>query len=282
MSAREGGRQVANDGSPEVGLTRQRLPLYANPLRQLTSASTWRATWYLLAYLVVGSVLFGVVLAAGITTLALAITLLGLPLLVVTAAVVRGCANAERWRLHPVIPARLTGGYHHAAVPGMLAKIRAAWTDPAIWRNLAYLGGLFPFLWALDLAVLMVWLSFIGLITAPAWYWAPEETYPGGSHHGLQFGYFPHGPHGMGAVGVYVDTLPKAIGTAVVFLLLSLMFQYVVVLTARMHARVAYSLLGAPADPLAEARSVLDQPGPLGPLRTTARNGNSGQSAAIT
>ncbi len=48
--------------------------------------STWRATWYLLAYLVVGWVLFGVVLAAGIATLALAITLLGLPLLIGTAA----------------------------------------------------------------------------------------------------------------------------------------------------------------------------------------------------
>ena len=94
-------------------------------------------------------------------------------------------------------------------------------------------------LWALDLAVLTIWLTFIGCITVPAWYWAPEQTYPGGSHHGLQFGDFPHGPHGPGAVGVYVDTLPKAIVTAVVFLAASLLFQYVVVYTARLHARIA-------------------------------------------
>ncbi len=152
----------------------------------------------------------------------------------------------------------------------MLAKIRAAWTDPATWRNLAYLGGLFPFLWALDLAVLMVWLTFIGLITAPAWYWAPEDTYPGGSHHGLAVRLLPARATRTGGGRRLRRHAAKAIVTAVVFLLLSLLFQYVVVLTARMHARVAYSLLGAPIDPLAEARNVLDQPGPLGPLRTTA------------
>ncbi|MGN6681319.1 MAG: hypothetical protein ACTHKL_26435, partial [Streptosporangiaceae bacterium] len=66
------------------------------------------------------------------------------------------------------------------------------------------------------------------------------------------------------------------------FLVLSLLFSYVVVLTARMHARVAYSLVGAPEDPLAEAKRVLDHPGPLGPLRAARRNGNSSRSTAAT
>jgi hypothetical protein len=39
--------------------------------------------------------------------------------------------------------------------------------------------------------------------------------------------------------------------------------------TARLHARVARALLGPSVDPLAEARAVLDEPGPLGALRTT-------------
>ena len=248
---------------------RQGLPLYRNPFRQLVSASTWRATWFLLGYLVVGWVLFGVVLTAGIATLTLAITLAGLPLLIVTAAVIRGCANAERWRLRPIVGGRLAGGYRDTTARGLLARIRAAWTDPATWRNLAYLGGLFPLLWALDLTVLTIWLTFIGCVTLPAWYWAIESTYPSGTYHGAQFGYFPNGPGRHGAVGIFVDTPAKAIGVALVFLVLTLLFQYVVVLTGRMHARVAYSLLRAPEDPLAAAKGVLGRPGPLGPLSAT-------------
>ncbi len=247
------------------------LPLYRNPLRQAVSASTWRATGFLFAYLVVGWLLFSAVLTAGIVAITLAITLAGIPLLIATAAVIRGCASGERWRLRSVLGGPVRGGYRDATGLGMLARVRASWTDPAVWRDLAYLGGLFPVLWALDLAVLTVWLTFIACITAPAWYWAPEQTYPGGSHHGLQFGDFPHGPHGPGAVGVYVDTLPKAIVTAVVFLAASLLFQYVVVHTARLHARIAGALLGAHGDPLAQAKEVLGRPGPLGPLTPSAQ-----------
>jgi hypothetical protein len=258
---------------------RQALPLYANPFRQLISASTWRATQFLAVYLVVSWVLFALTFTAVTTTLTLAVTLLGLPLLIVTAAVVRGCANSERLRLRQLVPERLTGGYHETTGRGLLASIRAAWTDPAIWRNIAYLIGLFPFLWALDLTVLTVWVAFIGCIALPAWYWAPEQSFPGGTARGAQFGYFPHGPHGPGGVGIYVDSPAKAVGVALIFLVLSLFFSYVVVLTARMHARVAYSLVGAPEDPLAEAKNVLSHPGPLGSLR---RNGNASRSTAAT
>jgi len=264
---------------------RQGLPLYANPIRQLFSASTWRAAWFLLAYLVVSWVLFAVVFTAATTTLTLAITLLGLPLLIGTAAVVRWSASAERLRLRPVVhepPA--TGGYRDTSARGLFANIRAAWTDPAIWRNIAYLVGLFPFLWALDLTVLTIWATFIGCIALPAWYWAlPAQTYSTGrSFKGAQFGYFPHGPNGKGAVGIFVDTPAKAIGVALIFLVLTLLFSYVVVLTARMHARVAYSLVGAPEDPLAEAKNVLSQPGPLGPLGSPRRNGNASRPTAAT
>jgi hypothetical protein len=269
MSPASSARQARADHGPVAAGSSLRL--YRNPLRQAVSASTWRATGFLLAYLVVGWLLFGAVLAAGIVTITLAITLAGIPLLIATAAVIRGCASAERGRLRGVLRQPERGSYRDVAGLGMLARVRASWTDPALWRDVAYLGGLFPVLWALDLAVLTVWLTFIGCITAPAWYWAPEQTYPGGPHRGLQFGYFPHGPHGPGAVGVYVDTLPKALVTAVVFLAASLLFQYVVVHTARLHARIAGALLGAPGDPLAQAKEVLERPGPLGPLTTSTQ-----------
>ena len=55
------------------------------------------------------------------------------------------------------------------------------------------------------------------------------------------------------------------------FLVLFLIFNYVLVITARAHAAVARSVLRAPTDPLAEAKNVLAGPGPLGPLDVRAQ-----------
>jgi hypothetical protein len=84
----------------------------------------------------------------------------------------------------------------------------------------------------------------------------------------VTLGYFPHGPLGPGGWGLYVDTLPKALLAAAVFLVAFLLFNYVLVLTARAHAWIASSVLRAPVDPLAPAKEVLARPGPLGPLHT--------------
>ncbi len=64
----------------------------------------------------------------------------------------------------------------------------------------------------MDLAVIVVWLVLLAGVTLPAWYWAPPETFNNGqSAHGVQLGYFPNGPHGPGAWGLFVDTMPKAL-----------------------------------------------------------------------
>ena len=246
-----------------------RLPLYRNPLRLLLSASLWRSAWFLICYLVLGWLFFSAVFTAVTVTAVLAITLAGVPLLIATAAVVRGCATAERWRLRGILGAALPGGYRPVPGPGtpgmgLLARARAHWRDPATWRDVAYLGGMFAPLWAVDLTVVTIWLVLLGCITVPAWYRYPEQTFGhGGSAHGVQFGYFPNGPHGAGAAGFYVDTMPKALLAAAAALLAFLLFNYVVVITARMHARVARGLLRPPADPLAGAREILSRPGPL-------------------
>ena len=81
---------------------------------------------------------------------------------------------------------------------------------------------------------------------------------------GSQIGYFPNGPaQATPDTASASDTLPKALLTAAVFLILFLLFNYVLVATARAHATVARVLLHGPADPLREAKEVL---GPAGPL----------------
>ena len=249
-----------------------RLRLYWNPLRLVFSATPWLAARYLAGYIfVVGWLLFTAAFTATVTAAVFAITLLGIPLLVAAAGVLRGCANVERGRLRQVFGEPGRGGYRPFTGAGVMAQAAIRWQDPATWRDAAYLIGLWMPLFILDTIVFTVWLTFLAGVTLPIWYWAPRGNAGFGytsptTIHGLAFGYFPHGPNGPGATGLYVDTLPKALLAAAGFLVLFLTFNYVLVITAHAHATVARSLLRAPADPLAEAKEVLADPGPLGPL----------------
>ena len=246
------------------------LRLYPNPLRQALSGSTWRAAGFLAGYVVVaGWVLFAVAFTATVTAAVFLITLAGIPLLVGAAAVLHGCAAAERTRLRSVLAGPVKGGYRPVTGRGIMAQVRTRWRDPATWREVAYLIGLWPLLLGLDTVVLTVWLTLLAGVSLPAWYWAPQQTFGNGqTTHGVQLGYFPDGPHGPGSWGLYVDTLPKACLAAACFLVAFLLFNYVLVVTARAHARIAAALLRVPADPLAPVKEVLTHPGPLGPLHT--------------
>ena len=248
------------------------LILRRGPVRLLFSRDLWAGAWFLLAYPFVGAVLFAIALATAIASAVLAITLAGIPLLIAAAATVRWCANVERARLRPFC-GKVASSYRSTAGGGMLARVRTEWRDPATWRNIAYLLGMFVPLFALDLIVLTVWLVFLAGITLPAWYWAPWHTIHGVRYHGAQFGYFPNGPHGHPGDGLYIDTLPKALLAAAVCLILFVAFSYVLVATAKAHVTVARNLLGTPGDPLREAREVLGRPGPLTAAESAAHPG---------
>jgi len=267
---------AAADHGPVRGT---RLPLYRNPVRVLLSGSPWRAAWFLGVYVfAVGWLLFSVAFTVTATAAVFAITLAGIPLLTAASAVLRGCAEVERGRLRQVLSEPVRGGYRPVTQPGILAQAKGRWKDPATWRDTGYLIGMWAPLFVLDTVVLSVWLTLLAGVTLPVWYWAPRGNAGIGyvsptTHHGVPIGYFPHGPRGPGAVGLYVDTLPRALLAAAGFLVLVLLFNYVLVLTARAHAAAARGLLRAPADPLAQARQVLAGPGPLGSLKTPVTNG---------
>jgi Putative sensor len=242
------------------------LVLSGNPLRRSWWATTGHALWYLLAYQVTGWLLFGAALAAVTTAAALSITLAGIPLLVAAAGIIHACAGSERSRLRAVSGEPIEHRYRQPdeTPPGLAARARAYWKDTATWREFAYLAGMFLPLVVLGCVVLAVWLTLAAAVTLPLWYWAPWNHFPHGlAAHGVQLGYFPNGPSGPHAVGVFVDTLPTALITALVCLLLLVLFSYVLVLTARTHATVARALLRAPEDPLAPAKDLLQRPGPL-------------------
>jgi hypothetical protein len=242
----------------------------SNPVRLALSKAPWSAAWYLLGYLVISGVLFSVALTVAALGVGLSITLLGIPVLVAAAFMIRWCADVERARIRLVDPQLVTARYREPA-RGVLDNLRTRWTDPATWRDIGYLLGLFVPLIGLDTLVLAIWLTFLAGITIPAWYWAPWQSIHGVRYHGYQLGYFPNGPHGPGGWGLYVDSLPKALVVAAVCLVAFLLFNYVLIATARAHAFVARSLLSEPADPLKEAKEILNSPGPLSAAESVGR-----------
>jgi hypothetical protein len=246
--------------------TVSQLSLRRDPIRLVLSRSLWRSAWYLLGYLAVGWALFGIAVAVGVGGAGLSLTLAGLPVLAAAAATIRWCADVERARLRPMADGPVAGSYRPVAGSGIMARLRTRWRDPATWRDVAYLVGMFVPLLALDTIVLAVWWASLAAITLPIWYWAPWQTIHGVRYHGSQLGYFPHGPHpvpGDHSWGLYVDTLPKALAVAGVGLILFLFFNYILVATARAHAAVARGLLSTAEDPLRQAKDVLGRPGPL-------------------
>jgi hypothetical protein len=261
-----GGGAIARARPPGIRLTAR-----LDPIRLLLSASLWRGAWYLIVYVfATGWLLFAAALTAAITAAFCAVTIAGFPLLAAAAWVLRGCANVERLRLRQVFTEPVRGRYK-LVTGGIIAQATRRWRDAATWRDVAYLLGMWVPLFVLDTVVLTGWVTLASLVAAPAWYrWGGGVGATGynDSHivHGLALGYFPHGPYGRGAYGVFVGSLGSAIVTAIVGLVLFLLFNYVVVHTARAHARVARALLRPAPDPLAEARDVLARPGPLRPL----------------
>jgi Putative sensor len=232
--------------------------------RNPVSPSTWRAAWYLLSYQLLGWILFSVALTAILSAATLVVTVAGIPLLIAAAAVLRGCADLERARVRSILGEPVEASYRKAAEPGLLVRARTCWTDPATWRDVAYLVGLFVPLVVLGGVVLTVWITCLAGVTLPLWYWAPVEHFSHGlTVHGVQFGYFPNGPSGHGAVGWYVRTLPQALLAAVIFAVGFILASYALTATARVHARAARMLLRPPQDPLAQAKDLLERPGPL-------------------
>lgn len=224
-------------------MTADRLALHGNPVRQFGSAGPWAATAYLVSYLPVGTVSLGVCLVVLLVSVVLNITWLGLPLLIGAAAVVRGCATVERVRAR-VVGVTVEGRYRPVTGTGVFTHLATRWHDPATWRDIAYLVGLYPLLLALDAAALVIWLVCLAGITVPAWYWSV--------------------PGGLTIAGVVsVDSVPAAIVTAALSIVLSSLASYLVVAVARLHRVVARTVLGPYVDPLAEAKRVLAGPGPL-------------------
>jgi hypothetical protein len=239
------------------------------PPAVLWAPVTGRSAGHVLSSVVLAPVLFAVTLAFVLTAWVTTLVWVGIPLLLVAAALIRGMAHLERQRAGLLVDP--SGEPDEPAPPappaGMLEAVRRAWSDPLVGRACAYLLVLWIPLFVADVVALSLWLAALAGVTAPLWYrYVPMEFPNGETAHGLAWGWFPNGPHGDGGIGLWVGDLPAALLAAGLSLVLLVGASYVLIAAARLHSGAARALLGPPVDPLAGARAVLERPGPLGPL----------------
>ena len=242
--------------------TWERLRMHRNPIRMMFSGGVWASAWYLFSSLIVCLALFCVVTTITITSGALVIIWAGLPLLIGTAYFIRGCVVMERGRVRVVVPEGLPALPPVQTAEGFFPTLKAVWKDRITQRGLTHFTVLGLPLFLLDTVVWTIWVSLLGTITVPIWWRYVPQDYDGRHLHGLQFGYFPHGPHSKGAVGFFIGSDLSATVAAVAGLVLVLAWNYVLVATARVHANSVRAVV-AGRDPMAAARRVLEAPGPL-------------------
>jgi signal transduction histidine kinase len=218
---------------------RESLP---NPIRLLLSSRPWMAALFGILSFAIGTFWFVTLVTLLSTGFGLAITFLGIPILLGTMWLWTLGARAERWRIGMFFNARLASPYREIPAGSWLVRLRTFVTDPAVWRDLAYLLVLFP-IGIIEFVITMVAITLpIRMITAPVWYWlAPEGERWGPWHH--------------------AGTFPGALGIALLGIPLLLLMPYVLVGMMNLHAALARALLARDAelvarvDELTESRS---------------------------
>ena len=164
-----------------------------------------------------------------------AVTLVGIPILIASLYAWRWMADLERRLLAGLGCARIPRPYR--PVPedaGLWQRIAARLADPATWKDLIFLLLQLP----LGIASFTVAVSVLGvglgLLFAPAWYWAVD----GGIELGL----------------VSVDTLAEAIAAIPLGALALLAGIPALGALGKLYGRFATLLLGSNADPVLTAR----------------------------
>ena len=157
--------------APEV-VAPPRPALWRRILRPYTEARTAKETLYLLLDLPVGIATFTVVVTLVALGFGMLITLLGIPILIGAAFVIRAMADAERWRARKLLD---VDGLTHPVWPGAgevwWRRCLATLRDPMIWKEGLY--ELFMLGWGIATFTItvIVWTVPFALAFFPAYSW---------------------------------------------------------------------------------------------------------------
>jgi signal transduction histidine kinase len=155
----------------------------------------------------------------------------GVFVLALTLLAWRGGAWLERRWVGAMLGVHIPDPYRPLPDGSLWRRARVLASDPATWKDLAYLVVLFPLGLIWFVVTTTVWTLALGLLTAPLWYWIPADG---------AVALFEDGDRSI----LVLDTLPEAILAGVVGAALCVAAAWVVRGMAIAHGAVALALLG--------------------------------------
>jgi hypothetical protein len=159
--------------------------------RDLVDPRTYTRIAYLLLAGVLGTIEFTFLVTALSTGVGLAVTLIGIPILIASVYAWGWLAEIERSTIGALTGNQIASPYRPLPEGGWWVRLRARLADPATWKDLTFLFLQFPFgLLAFIVATVVLGVA-VGTLTLPFWYWAIPD--------GVEMGI------------VQVDTLPEAL-----------------------------------------------------------------------
>jgi signal transduction histidine kinase len=164
-------------------------------------------TLYLALGLPLGILTFTVVVTGWSLALGLAITLVGLPIALLTVGVSRGLAKVERRRAALVLGAPIRAGYRDwRSAESFLKRLGIVLSDVRTWKDLLWHLLLLPIGIAGFTIAVTTWGTTLGLLAMPAWYWSITDP-------GVDLGLFTIDtwPEAVAASGLGVLSLPLTI-----------------------------------------------------------------------
>ena len=129
---------------------------------------------YLVLGLPIGVAVFSFAVTAFALSAGLAITLVGIPLLILTLLATRWIAKAERERARLVVSEPVTTDRPLSG--STMERSKALLRDRSAWTGAAWSLLMLPIGVAGFTAAITLWSTALGFITSPLWYWATDSS----------------------------------------------------------------------------------------------------------
>jgi hypothetical protein len=179
---------------------------------------------YLTLALLTSILAFAVWVTALSVTLSLAVFVVGIPVALGAAYVMRWTAELDRQNAALVFGRPVRGRYRDHRRATFLGRVRATLGDPQVWRDLAWLVTHSIVGFVFGVVALTLVGTVLGLAAAPLWYWSVPD--------GIELGIYN------------ADSLPWALVTSALAVPLGIITVYTLRFMARFHASLAVELLG--------------------------------------
>lgn len=212
------------------------------------SGRAWLEQVHLLADLAVGIGLFTIVVTALAVAAGMSVTIVGLPLFVITMLSMRWLGAVERGRAMVFLGHRVPQPHWRPMTGSWWQRTKSAMVDPAAWKVVAYCLLMLPWGIITFTVVVVAWSVSLSLLTVPLWTW----VFPDNNDVDVDL---PYWMLGRSAAGI-----AASVGVTLVGVVLTVLTPWAVRGLAKVDRAMVSSLLGGdPNEALRERVSELTQ-----------------------